>query len=307
MKHLVVVSILILFLIFPLRALTLDFPAGGKEKKEARKQKRKARDKYLVTGLGFSHVKVADKATSPLLYKGFEFPYAGIGYFNHSERTIKTLETEFSFGWLKTRTETPWYEPRNTSYYLAIRYNHLYHLITIFNNRVNWYLGPELNINGHFRVNYKYGNSAFTFDNYNGAGISTRFEFPFGHKSGTVKVWFIKFNRRDRDLRLSWQLSVPVVSFMIRPTYVTITNFIAPDMRTKITADHTGGGLLIPFNIRSQTELYYTLHNRNMLKIGYTWNFYHHDPGYNKVQSAFHGVMFSYIFKFNNNKTAGNE
>lgn len=268
-------------------------------KKEANKMVRKARDRYLGLGLGTNDIKVIDNTTSPLLYKGFQFPYAKLDYLIHSTVRIKTLESEFSFGWLSTRTQTPWYDPQNTSYLVVIRYTILYRVRTLANDKINWYLGPEFNLNGHFRVNYKYGNSAFTFDNYNGIGAATRVEFPFSYKARKVSIWFMNFNRRDRNLRLSWQLSAPFVSFMIRPTYVTITNFIDPDLQRKITSENTDGGFFVPLNIRSQAELYYELHNENMFKLSYIWNFYNHDPGYNKVQSAYHGFLFSFIFKFN--------
>ncbi len=274
------------------------------EKREIKKVERKARDKYLGLGLGFSYLNVMDQATSPLKYKGFNFPFASLGYLTHSDKRIKTFETEFSFGNLNSSIETPWYDAPNTSYYLVIRYNIIYRLRTIVNDKINWYIGPEFNINGHFRVNYKYDNSALTFDNYYGAGIATRFEFPFSWKSRTSKFLSMNLHRRDRDLRLSLQLSTPVFSYLIRPTYVTITNFIDPEKRTTISDEQTTGGFFIPFNLRSQTELFYILHNQNMFKLSYIWNFYHHDPGYNKVQTAFHGVAFSFIFKFNNQPAA---
>jgi hypothetical protein len=273
--------------------------AGDKEKRESKKTERRARDKYLGLGLGFSHLKVMDQATSPLLYKGFNFPFASLGFMTHSDKVIKTFETDFSYGNLRSDVETPWYDAPNTSYYLAMRYNILYRLRKICKEKVNWYLGPEFNINAHFRVNFKYDNSAFTFDNYYGMGVATRIEFPFSWKSSSSKFLWMKINRRNRDLRLSWQLSTPVISYLIRPTYVTITNFIDPDLRTKISDEQTTGGIFVPFNLRSQTELYYILHNQNMFKLSYIWNFYHHDPGYNKVQTAFHGLTFSFIFKFN--------
>jgi hypothetical protein len=289
----------VLLSLFLLIIVSLPAHSRDKEKRELKKTERKARDKYLGLGLGFSYVKVTDQATSPLLYKGFNFPFVSLGYMTHSEKIIRTFETDFSFGNLRSDIETPWYDSPNTSYYLAIRYNMLYRLRKIFNEKVNWYLGPELNINAHLRVNYKYDNSALTFDNYYGLGIATRFEYPFSWKSSSFKFLGINFNRRDRDLRLSWQLSTPVAGYLIRPTYVTITNFIDPDLRTKITDEQTTGGIFVPFNLRSQTELYYILHNQNMFKLSYIWNFYSHDPGYNKVQSAFHGIAFSFIFKFN--------
>jgi hypothetical protein len=273
--------------------------ASEKSSKEERKTERKSRDKYLGVGTFFSYAKVIDNTTSPLLYKGFNFPGASFGYLVHSAKRIKTFETEFAAGNLKTSTETPWYNPVNTNYLVIARYNILYRLNRFSNEKLRWYIGPEFNINGHFRVNYKYGNSAFTFDNYNGVGVASRIELPFSWESRELKFWFLKINRRDRDLRLSWQLSMPLASFMIRPTYVTITNFIAPELQTKITSEHMNGGILIPLNIRSQTEISYILHNQNMIKLGYIWNFYSHDPGFNKVQSAFHGFVFSFIFKFN--------
>jgi hypothetical protein len=296
MKYKLPLFILFLFL-FALMGKPLQ--SRDKVKKDLKKTERKARDKYLGLGLGFSKVKVMDGATSPLLYKGLNIPYISLGYLTHSEKIIKTFETDFSFGNLKSRTETPWYDAPNTSYYLAIRYNIQYRLLKICKEKIYWYVGPEFNINGHFRINFKYDNSAFTFDNYYGTGVATRFEFPFNYKGSSFKFLGLNFKRRDRDLRLSWQLSAPIVSYLIRPTYVTITNFIDPDQRIKISDEQTTGGFFVPFNLRSQTELYYILHNQNMFKLSYIWNFYHHDPGYNKVQSAFHGVQFSFIFKFN--------
>lgn len=270
-------------------------------KKEIRKLKRKSRDKYMYMGMGFSHVQVTDNVTSPLMYKGFQFPYVSLGYLNHSKKRIITLEADFSFGFLKSRTESPWYSSQNMSFYTNIRYNILYYLQSFAKKRINWYIGPEFNLNGHFRINNKYGNSAFTFDSYAGAGIATRFELPFSWKGRTYRFLGKDRNRRNRDLRLSWQLSTPVVSFLVRPTYVTVTNFIDPELQTKITKENTSGGFFVPFNIRSQTELYYVLHNQNMFKLSYVWNFYSHNPGYNKVQSAFHGLYIAFIFKFNNN------
>lgn len=297
------ICIPLLFIIFLLAGLNPASHCLAQDtinKKETKKLVRKARDKYLYMGLGFSYIKVIDNNTSPLMYKGFQFPYTSIGYLNHAKNRIQTFEVDFSFGWLKPRTVSPWYVSENTSFYTNIRYDILYFLQSFARNRINWYLGPEFNINGHFRINTKYGNSAFTFDSYAGAGFATRFELPFSWKGRTYRLLGKDRIRRDRNLRLSWQISTPVVSFLVRPTYVTITNFIDPELQTKITKANTSGGFFVPFNIRSQTELYYVLHNHNMFKLSYVWNFYSHDPGYNKVQSAFHGLYFAFVFKFNN-------
>jgi len=293
MKKLTPIIIFVFLLFAPALCLSQD-----SSKKENRKLERKARDKYLVTGFGGNIVKAVDNATSPLLYKGFG-PAASVSYLVHSEKVIKAFETDFSFGWLKPPTVSPWYQQRNTSIVVNLRYYQDYKLRGIFKDRVNWYLGGEVFINNSFRINYKYGNSALNFESYFGLGPITRFEFPFSHKARKVKIWFMNFNRRDRDLRLSFQLSLPLVNFLVRPSYVTVTNFIDPELQRAITSDHFHGGFIEPFSLRTQTELYYILHNQNMLKLTYGWNFFHHDPGYNKVQTAGHSFLFSYIFKFN--------
>jgi len=289
----------LLVLLFPF------FLLSQTENNKSRKEIRKARDKYWVTSLGGTFVKSADNATSPLQYKGFA-PSAGLSYLVHSTKVINVFETDFSYGWLKARTISPWYQQKTTNIIFNVRYYKLYMVKPIIKNRVNWYLGGEVFINSSFRVNIKYGNSAFTFNSYAGIGPVTRFEFPFGYKTRKVKIWFMKFNRRDRNLRLSFQLSVPVLNVLVRPTYITVTNFIDPDLQSAITSDHIYSGFFEPFSLSTQTELYYILHNQNMLKLSYNWNFFHHDPGYNKVQTASHAILFSYIFKFNL-KNAGHE
>ncbi|MEZ5195733.1 MAG: hypothetical protein R2764_04870 [Bacteroidales bacterium] len=305
MRRIIIPLIAFLFLGTTLNSMPKTVLPADKETKETKKEVRKARDRYLWLGYGFSFSSVLDQATSPLIYKGFNFANASLGYLIHSDRIISTLELDFAYNNLKSRTSSPWYDPRNTSYIPTIRYNRLFKIKSI-KNKVNWYVGPEFNINMNFRVDYKFGNSAFTFDSYAGIGAATRFEIPFSWQGKKVKIWFMKFNRHDRDLRFSWQLSMPLVSMMVRPTYVTITNFIDPDQQSALRQEHITGGVIVPFAIRSQAGLYYTLHNQNMLKLGYVWNFMSHDPGYNKVQTAFHGVQLAFVFKFNN-KTLSNK
>lgn len=293
-RRLILISCFLGFII-----TTFSQEAIQEKTSSTKKEVRKARDKYLALGMGFSKVKVMDQATSPLLYGGMEIASAKLDYLVHSEKVIKTLEAEFGFGWLKSGTISPWYNPTITSYRFNLRYNQLYSIQKFARGKINWYLGPEANMNGHFRVNYKYDNSALNFEAYTGLGIATRFEFPMHYDAKQLKLWFIKINRRDRDLRLNWQFSTPIVGYIIRPTYVTVTNFIDPDLQTSINPGQTAFGLFIPVNLRSQTELYYMLHNQNMLKLSYIWNFYSYDAGFNKVQSASHGFLLSFVFKFN--------
>ena len=144
MKKLTIVSFLTYLLLSTVFCFSQD-----NLKKKTRKNERKARDKYLVTGFGGSIVKALDNATSPLLYKGFA-PAASLNYFVHSEKVIKAFETDFSFGYLKSGTISPWYQQRNTSIVFNLRFYKLYQLRRIFNEKLNWYLGGEVFINNSF-------------------------------------------------------------------------------------------------------------------------------------------------------------
>jgi len=260
-------------------------PPADKEKKEERKIEKKSRSRYLWLGMGLSIVKVIDNATSPLLYKGVEFPYVSLGFMAHSDKKIRIFEIDYSSGSLKSRTETDWEDLRINSYYIVLRFNKLYRVRPIWKDRINWYLGPEANGNIHVRYNPKFENSSVNYDTYFGLGISNRFELPLQTKK--------------RRLRFSWQLSMPIVGFIIRPSYVTIPHYFDSNIMATLT---TKGGFFVPFNIRSQLEFYYELRNQNMFKLSYIWNFMNHNPGYNKVQSAFHGIQFSFIYKLNYHK-----
>lgn len=267
--------------------------------KETKKTERKARNKYLITGTGLGYEKITDRGTSPLLYKGMMFANGSLGYMVHSVRIIKSFGGEIGYGNLRSGTVSPWYNPRTTSYLLSLRFNFLTRICPQAENRFRYFIGPEININGHFRLNYKYENSAFNFDYFNGIGIAGRVEYPFSYKAKKFRFLGLKLKRRNRDLIMSLQLSIPVASLIVRPSYVTVSHFTVPELREKLTADLIRGGLFVPFNIRAQTSLRYILHNGNALRINYIWEFYSHDPGYNKIQSAFHGLYFSFFFKFN--------
>ena len=272
------------------------------DRKQRKKIERKARDKSLNAGFGFAKMSAKDKATSPLLYSGM-IVLGNLEYLVHSDKLIKTFDLSLGAGILRTDKDTHYGLTRGYggSIYFNFRFTHLHWLLQKKNKKIKWYLGPAFDFSNFSRFNFKYGNSLYNYEYMAGIGLSNRFEFPFSYSSKDFKFLGLKMHRRDRDLVLSWQLFIPVFTSVYRPGYVTILNFADPET-SLFVPENLKTGIFTYFHVSSEVELFYKLHNRNMLKLTYLWEFYQYDPGYNKVQGAINGLYFSFVFKFNKNK-----
>lgn len=290
-----------LFLLFcSLFLIQTGFSQETKADKKARKKtERKARDKYLSSGLGVVKMSAKDYATSPLLYSGAT-GFGNLEYLIHSDKLIKTFGLSLGSGTLKTDKDDHPNLTRSsaTGIYFDFRFLYLMKIMKLADDRVTWYIGPGLDFTNYSRINFKYGNSAYNYEYMLDLGFASRIEFPFGYKSKDCKFLGMKFHRRDRQYRLSWQLYLPVIGTIYRPGYVTITNFSNPD-EPVFNANNLSTVVFKFLQISSNVELFYLLHNGNMLKLSYLWEYYQFNPGFNKVQGALNGVYFSFIFKFN--------
>ncbi len=298
-----------IFTIIFLLLLLLSKAGHSQEKKQGtksvtralKKTERKARNKYLSSGFGIVKMSAKDKATSPLLYSGAT-AFGNLQYLVHSHKLIKTFEISAAGGTLKTDKEShPVTRSSATGLYFDLRFLYLAKLIDFAKDKVTWYLGGGIDFTNYARINYKYGNSAYNYEFMLDAGVASRIEFPFGHKSKDCKFLGMRLHRRDRRYRLSWQIYLPVAGMIYRPGYVTVTNFSDPEEKL-FNGDNLKGGIFRFFQINSTVELFYILHNGNMLKLSYLWEYHQYNPGYNKVQGALNGIYFSFIFRFNSLK-----
>ncbi|GAB4321686.1 MAG: hypothetical protein Kow00127_14180 [Bacteroidales bacterium] len=288
LRHALTSTALLIFLLSSGTLPAQTFPHG--------KEARKARNRFLMIGTGLGNYKSIDYATSPLLYSGTI--YSGMAAYEvESFERVTFLRFRTSYGALKSNVETPWFNPRNLAALATFSYNTLFRL----NHSNAWYLylGPLALFDGQFRVNTKYGNSALTFNTLFSAGLSFRVQHPFEWKATSFKFLGIKFNRRDRKLALFSHVNLPVYNILFRPTYVTITNFIVPEMQMAITPEQIFGGTFSPLAVYIESGVSYYLQNNNALRFSYEWSFLQHNAGDNKIQSASHLFSFGLLLRFN--------
>lgn len=258
---------------------------------------------YLETGSGISFIKVRDEATSPLLYRNLALPNVKLGLDFYGEKTIIGFHNDFVFGNLRNHVSSAWYESPLTSFYITS------HLEMLFNikkaeNELKLFTGPAWDNLIHFRVNDEYGNSGMNYDILLGLGIAGRMEYPIHIPFREFNIVGIPFSRKERQISINWQLNFPLLNLLFRPAYGTILYplFDNPDNYTIVDADNINAGIVRPFYVRSEVELNYYLQNYNFLQLAYAWDFFSFNPGFNKVQTAYHGIMFSYVFRFNQSK-----
>ena len=269
------------------------------ERKTRKKTERKARNKYLGAGIGLAKMSAKDKATSPLLYAG-TVALANMQYLVHSEELIKTVDLSLGGGYISTNKDTHYglTRSRATGIHFNFRFTHNQKVLQFAKDKLSWYVGPGINFTNFSRINYKFGNALYNYEYMAGIGVSSQMEFPFSYKSKDCKFLGMNLHRRDRNLRLSWQLYLPVFTSIYRPNYVTILNFIDPETPV-FNSNNLDSGIFTFLEIQSNIDLYYYLQNGNMLKLTYLWEYHQYKPGYNNVQGAMNGFSFSFVFKFN--------
>jgi len=273
-----------------------------KIKKAEKKASRKARNRYLLINFARGISKMKEQTVSPLLYKGGNTSF-GFSYLRLEKRKINYYDFNLSTASLDLANKDITQGSPSILYKPSLNFYSLYGIADI-HDKVFFYFGWHLFNNSLLYVNSKYMNSALVFSFFSETGVTGRIDLPFSWKAKTGKFLFIKTNRKDRKLRLSWMFGLPVFSHVLRPEYAGITNFVDGKSSLSINPGFAIAGQYIYFD--SKLELLYELGNYNLLKLSYNWDFLHYSPDYNKVQAANHYFNLSFVIKLNKHQKSIN-
>jgi len=258
-------------------------------------EKKKKSNHFLEIGLGLNYHALRDNGTSPLMYKGY-LPAIHIQYFWTSEKFIGLLDEAFSIGYLKTRNFSSTDNNKAVSYNNELSFTALYKIRNFSKN--TFYLGWEFGTMSNLRVNEKFNNANLNYDFVAYLAPTAMLEHNISWHSGNEVV---SLKKRERNLKFQYILSIPVISSVLRPGYVTISDFV--DINTlpikleniKITSfNHY-------FLMKNKFIVYYVLHNNNMLKLSYGFNYFSLYRNYNPVKGMYSTFMASIVFRFTNN------
>jgi len=249
---------------------------------------------YLSISPSYQFHKYLDNQLSALLYKG---NLAGIHFAFESDQSFNKYSISIGgfYGLLNGTTQQVSYQASQglidlKAYYL--------HSINYKKDQINKYLGASVNHKYFIHYNTNLQNAAFTTSFLNHIAISAELEKLFSWQAKSSKIWFLKFNRRNRNLKINFKLDLPLLFFNLRPPYSTISDFSNGenllDLKTKTYIIGAGA-----FQLNTTTSLTYYLSNTNAFRISYQWQVFKFNDAFSSYQSAQHIIEFSLLFKFN--------
>ncbi len=232
---------------------------------------------HLKLGAGVALQTVKDDAMSPLTYDGTQIAFQTGGEW----RGAKSLHRLDALFWLG---ETSASSGRTTeNYTFAINGGYL-HNLSKPEAAWQWRLGGVITTWGSFRDHQSLINSDFFYDLF----------FSIG-PSATVERNFKLFKR---NWILDWQLTVPALTYGVRPTYSGLDAAPPDENGFQGWEDAQIGSFDILQNVKSCIELAYPLKNGNRLGLMYYWDFFNASLEPYAVKQAMQSVQLNLHFQF---------
>ena len=253
---------------------------------------------YLSFGLNGSNYYVRDEGTSSLIYNGIMYG-GNIGLVLFKKNRFSIIEYTFNYGKLNTQYYSI---DQNTAktYCNTLFINTSWQIFSEVNKKIEIYAGPSLNIIGNFRNNSKFNNASLNYEVISSLGpvFYMKNRFVFNTHYGNKNVLYKHYAKREIVLVSS--VTFPLFSAIARPTYSIIDDFpafAAPKFSKKNISYST-----IPLYSGTvfKTDLMFTLQNRNIIKLGYTWYFYRYAPAQNKLTGVYSNLSLSFLLRLNN-------
>ncbi|MBN2667753.1 MAG: hypothetical protein JXR60_00875 [Bacteroidales bacterium] len=249
---------------------------------------------YLIIAPEFTYHKAIDNLISPLLYKG---SMAGIklGYESTNNKRKYGFTLDGNLGLLKANTD--YYEFSATQ--VNSELNVFYKLRMNKNSsKFSLYAGFETRFRMFFHYNPNLMNAALNLTSVYSNGLVASIHKDWFKKGKNNKIWFIKINTRDRYLKTSFELGLPILFANLRQPVSTISDF-SDGQNLWSVESYSHVQFNKAFAMNTKTSIDYILHNGNALRFSYLWNIYKfEDAGY-KYQSAYHMIVFSLLVKLN--------
>lgn len=241
-------------------------------------------ERYLTLGLASYYMKLNDQHLSPLNYMGGSF-LLQLGAFKRKKNTIRNLSFSGTTTTLSPKPDDREIDPKGDYFRLDLAYSQHYYIRSFNKGQYRWYVGGKLRSATNVRLNPQLDGGFITFLIANGVYASSVIERE-------IKV-------SSRPLTLSWQLDLPVVNHVIRPSFLNIYDFVNPesDWAEERLTDSGVKTINRYSNITSTVSLLYPIRSNNILKFSYEWDFYRINYGL-KATRASHTYMFSFLFKF---------
>ncbi|MBC9795248.1 hypothetical protein [Sinomicrobium weinanense] len=240
---------------------------------------------YMEFGLGPSLVKTKDRNLSPLVNRGIGV--SGHFAYEKRDRRIKQLQLDIGYSTLNNRTSSP---GKIEVFSFDLAYTMLFPL-HLPSGKAELFVGGTFDVFGNARTHLHYENNELSYEFGSSLAVSGQLDYP---------VW-----ANDRRLLLSYRLSLPFVSYLIRPErnipypekYLEDGTYNLED--TGLSGAALRSGRIVTFNkfqvVKSRMFLtYFFKKNPHALRLGYGWHFYATEHS-GKATVAKHSLLCSIL------------
>ncbi|HEY4786828.1 MAG TPA: hypothetical protein VIH57_12305 [Bacteroidales bacterium] len=256
------------------------------------------RDQFLKIGASAGWFAVRDYETSPLIYRGL-LPGFQIGTFFQGPKMIILFDYNFSYGSQATRNYPIYDGNLATAYNNILNISVAHHISLGVNAKTKLYLGGNFGMIANFRDNLKFNNANFNYEGFATFGPMVLFEKELNLLPHHLNMAFFRWPLRNRTLKLSTSLSVPVIGLVSRLPYTTIGDFVdgvSPSFSFRqlkpVSFDYL-------FNLISTSSVSYYLRNGNRFMLSYQWYYYNYYPSINQVRGVAGIFAISFLFRLN--------
>ena len=238
-------------------------------------QDEKPRLRYLELDLGITSHRLQDPAVSPMAYIGAPLAIE-LGFEKRKPHSISRLALAGDIGRLASKNATE-LRPMASSYFqIDLSYQYLRRLPPLSTGRFTWFLGGRYRWHNSIRLTPQNDTGFISFFIANSISVSVRGETAF--------------QLFGRQVELGWTGALPLLSHVIRPSYLNVYNYLDPEhdwLKERLEASE-----VLTLNrfqgLQSRLELTYPIAGENQLRFAYDWGFYHYD-GLRRVNAARHG------------------
>ncbi len=254
---------------------------------------------FLQVGIVGSHYSVRDISTSPLIYSGM-LTGAHLGYLMYSERLKYNLDYNFLYGHLTTRNYPEVDGNKALTYCNYLDISVQKRIFMAFESKWRLWVGADISAITNIRSNSKFNNANLNYEGFGSFGPIFSLERVLKLGAQQINLGFFRYPLKDREMKLVFSVIIPVVSEAYRPDYSVIDDFVDGARKVIDLKRLTFTTFNRYVSATCKFEVFYYLHNRNMFKFGYNWNYYNYTPAFNPVTSVNGSLTFSIVFRFNN-------
>lgn len=228
---------------------------------------------HLITSGSINQSAQLDRLVSPLVYNGWNAG-GGMGLMRRRERNIYQLCAQYHQGKLRNKLQ-PY------QYYANLQQMHFnisgcYHFPLPHFNYIRSYAGWQITHQSDFRNNTQFQNASTTYNVSTSFAPMLRFE----------KLWLIRENqtrkifKKQRYIRFSYQLSLPVLEGISRPPYNAIRQIndgsggvYQNSLSQEIIQQYKVHSMNHFLAIYSLFDVQFSLQNGNRWALQYYWNY----------------------------------